>query len=78
LTVIRCGHCKQLAPTFNQLAEKYNINLAKRFLTVAKVRVVECGYVQNAKCRLCSAKFAKLTACEVRVKMQKTFIFYGV
>jgi len=39
-----------LAPTFNQLAEKYNINLAKRFLTVAKVKVVECGYVQNAKC----------------------------
>ena len=33
----RCPHCKQAAPVFNQLAEKYNINKAKAIIRVAKV-----------------------------------------
>jgi thioredoxin domain-containing protein 5 len=32
-----CGHCKRLAPTFDQLAEKYNIEDNKANVVVAKV-----------------------------------------
>ena len=41
LSVVRCGHCKNLAPTFNKLADKYN-KLDKKLVTLAKV-VVQCG-----------------------------------
>ncbi|ELT95474.1 hypothetical protein CAPTEDRAFT_151610 [Capitella teleta] len=38
-----CGHCKRLSPTFDELAEKYNIEDAKSTVVVAKVDCTQEG-----------------------------------